>query len=129
MSGRAVFSLFVRRLPARRNYLVACGLDEVLSFLETLRFDQPALAYLQSLGRFSDRFLQYLEQLRFNGDVYAVPEGTPVFANEPLLEIEGTLGEAQLVETFVMNQIHLQTLLASKAARIIEAAAGRQVMD
>jgi nicotinate phosphoribosyltransferase len=108
---------------------LACGLDDVLSFLETLRFDQAALAYLDSLGGFSDRFLRHLEQLRFTGDVYAVPEGTPVFANEPLVEIEAPIAEAQLVEAFVMNQIHLQTVLASKAARVVEAAGGRQVVD
>ena len=125
----AVFSLFVRRLPERRNYLLACGLDDVLAFLETLRFDQAALAYLNSLGRFSKRSLQYLDQLRFTGDVYALPEGTPVFANEPLVEIEAPIAEAQLVETFVMNQVHLQTVLASKAARVVEAARGRQVVD
>ena len=125
----AVFSLFVRRLPERRNYLLACGLDDVLAFLETLRFDQAALAYLDSLGRFSKPFLRHLEELRFTGDVYAVPEGTPVFANEPLVEIEAPIAEAQLVEAFVMNQIHLQTVLASKAARVVEAARGRQVVD
>jgi nicotinate phosphoribosyltransferase len=124
-----VFSLFVRRLPERRNYLLACGLDDVLAFLETLHFDQAALAYLASLGRFSERFLRYLEQLRFTGDVHAVPEGTPVFANEPLVEVEAPIAEAQLVEAFVMNQIHLQTVLASKAVRVVEAARGRQVVD
>jgi nicotinate phosphoribosyltransferase len=129
MSERAAFSLFVRRLPARRNYLVACGLDDVLSYLETLRFDAASLAYLDSLGRFSKRFLQSLETFRFTGDVHAVAEGTPVFAGEPLLEIEAPIAEAQLVETLVMNQIQLQTVLASKAARVLEAAAGRQVVD
>ena len=129
MNDRAVFSLFVRRLPERRNYLVACGLDEVLAFLETLQFDQPALAYLDSLGRFSGRFLQFLERLRFTGDVHAVREGTPVFANEPMLEITAPITEAQVVESFVMNQIHLQTVLASKAARVVAAAQGRPVVD
>lgn len=129
MSGTAAFSLFVRRLPERRNFLLACGLDDVLTFLETLRFDQPALAYLASLERFSDRFLRYLESLRFTGNVFAVPEGTPVFANEPILEIEAPIGEAQLVETLVMNQVHVQTMLASKAARVVEAAQGRPVVD
>lgn len=129
MRERAVFSLFVRRLPERRNYLLACGLDDVLAFLETLRFDEAALAYLDSLGRFSAPFLRHLEQLRFTGDVYAVAEGTPVFVSEPLVEIEAPIAEAQLVETFVMNQIHLQTVLASKAARVVEAACGRQVVD
>jgi nicotinate phosphoribosyltransferase len=129
MHERAVFSLFVRRLPDRRNYLLACGLDDVLSFLETLRFDEPALAHLASLGRFSSRFLDYLAALRFTGDVHAVPEGTPVFANEPLLEITAPIAEAQVVESFVMNQVHLQTVLASKAARVVAAAQGRQVVD
>jgi nicotinate phosphoribosyltransferase len=129
MRDIAVFSLFVRRLPNQRNYLLACGLDDVLAFLETVRFDQPALAYLQSLNRFSGAFLQYLEGLRFTGDVWAVPEGTPVFATEPLVEVEAPIAEAQLVEAFVMNQIHLQTVLASKAARVVEAAQGRQVVD
>src|SRR5919106_5077609 len=125
----AVFSLFVRRLPARRNYLLACGLDDVLTFLEAARFDGPALAYLRTLGRFTDRFLRSLEQFRFTGHVHAVPEGTPVFENEPILEIVAPIAEAQLVETFVMNQVHLQTMLASKAIRIVEAAHGRQVVD
>ncbi len=129
MSEVAVFSLFARRLPPQRNYLLACGLDDVLAFVERLQFDQPALAYLATLGRFSDRFLRYLEDLRFTGDVYAVAEGTPVFANEPLVEIEAPLPEAQLVEAYVMNQIHLQTVLASKAARVVAAAGGRQVVD
>ncbi|MGE5246118.1 MAG: nicotinate phosphoribosyltransferase [Betaproteobacteria bacterium] len=129
MRERAVFSLFVRRLPPRRNYLLACGLDDVLAFLETLRFDRPALAYLESLGTFSASFLAFLEQLRFTGDVHAVPEGTPVFPNEPLVEVEAPIAEAQLVEAFVMNQIHLQTVLASKAARVVEAAQGRRIVD
>ncbi len=129
MAGRAAFSLFVRRLPERRNYLLACGLEDVLAFLETLRFDEAALAYLDGLGRFSSRFLAWLRDLRFTGDVHAVPEGTPVFANEPILEIEAPIAEAQLVETFVINQVHLQTVLASKAARVVDAAAGRIVVD
>jgi nicotinate phosphoribosyltransferase len=129
MQDSAVFSLFVRRLPKRRNYLMACGLDTLLGQLENLRFEQPDLDYLQSLGPFSTRFLRWLADLRFTGDVYAVREGTPVFANEPILEIVAPLPEAQLVETLVMNQIHLQTVLASKAARLVTAAAGRPVLD
>jgi len=129
MHETAVFSLFVRRLPERRNYLMACGLDDVLAFLEQMRFDAAALAYLDSLGRFSGRFLRYLENFRFTGDVHAVPEGTPVFPPAPILEVVAPLPEAQLVESFVMNQIHLQTLLATKAARVVRAAQGRQVVD
>jgi nicotinate phosphoribosyltransferase len=129
MEATAVFSLFVRRLPRRRNFLLACGLDDVLTFLETLRFDEAALSYLDSLGLFSDPFLRRLEQFRFTGDVHAVPEGTPVFAQEPILEVSAPIAEAQFIEAFVMNQIHLQTLLASKAARVVRAAQGRQIVD
>ncbi|WP_373053709.1 nicotinate phosphoribosyltransferase [Thioalkalivibrio sp.] len=129
MHESAVFSLFVRRVPPGRNYLLACGLDSLLGQLEDLRFEQRDLDYLGSLGLFSDRFLGWLADMRFTGDVYAVKEGTPVFANEPILEIVAPLPEAQLVETLVMNQIHLQTVLATKAARLVSAAAGRPVLD
>jgi nicotinate phosphoribosyltransferase len=125
----AVFSLFVRRLPDRRNYLLACGLEDVLRYLEKLRFDAPGLRYLSTLPGFTEPFLQWLGQLRFTGTVFAVPEGTPVFAAEPILEVVAPLPEAQIVETFVMNQIHLQTVLASKAARLVAAAAGRPIVD
>jgi nicotinate phosphoribosyltransferase len=129
LEDEAVFSLFVRRLPERRNYLLACGLADVLRYLETLAFDARALAYLDSLGRFSGRFLQYLAELRFTGHVYAVAEGTPIFADEPILEIAAPMPQAQLVETIVMNQITLQTVLASKAVRVVTAARGRSVID
>src|SRR5258706_3852414 len=129
MSEHAAFSLFVRHLPERRNYLLACGLEDVLGLLETLHFDGAALEYLESLGRFSPRFLQYLEALRFQGQVWAVPEGMPIFAGEPILEVVAPIGQAQLIETLVMNQVHLQTVLASKAVRVVHAAQGRPVVD
>lgn len=129
MKREAVFSLFVRRLPAMRNYLLACGQDTLLDCLEGLAFAGDDIAYLASLGQFSDRFLAWLADFRFTGDVHAIPEGTPVFANEPILEVVAPIAQGQLVETLVMNQIHLQTALASKAARIVTAAAGRPVID
>jgi nicotinate phosphoribosyltransferase len=129
LTAEAVFSLFVRRLPRRRNYLLACGLDTVLDYLQDLRFHDDDLAYLRSLGKFSARFLDWLRAFRFTGTVFAVPEGTPVFANEPILEIVAPLPEAQLIETLVMNQIHLQTMLISKAQRVVTAAGGRPVID
>jgi nicotinate phosphoribosyltransferase len=125
----ATFSLFVRRLPKTRNFLLACGLDEVLSYLENLKFETESLDHLASLGQFRDEFLKWLGAMRFTGDVWAVPEGTPVFADEPILEVTAPIGEAQLVETFIMNQIHLQTTLASKAVRVVTAARGRTVVD
>ena len=129
MTDTAVFTLFVRRLPAHRNFLIACGLEPLLTYLERLRFTDGDLEYLRSLRRFSDDFLAWLRTFRFSGDVYAVPEGTPIFANEPILEIVAPIAEGQLVETLVMNQIHLQTVLASKAARVVAAARGRSVVD
>jgi nicotinate phosphoribosyltransferase len=129
LTDTAVFTLFVRRLPERRNVLLACGLDSVLAYLEELRFTEDDLAYLRSLGTFSEDLLSWLRGFRFTGDVSAVPEGTPVFANEPILEIVAPIAQAQLVETIVMNQIHVQTLLASKGARVVAAARGRKVVD
>jgi nicotinate phosphoribosyltransferase len=125
----AVFTLSVRRLPPERNFLLACGLDDVLAYLGNLRFSDDDIAFLRSLPHFDGAFLNWLSNLRFTGDVHAVPEGTPVFADEPILEIVAPLPEAQLVESFVLNTIHLQTLLASKAARVVAAAAGRSVVD
>ncbi|MEX1256794.1 MAG: nicotinate phosphoribosyltransferase [Gemmatimonadota bacterium] len=129
MFGRAVFSLFVRRLPEGRNYLLACGLDDALGYLESFRFDEDALSHLAASGRYDGDFLRWLEECRFTGDVYAVPEGTPVFADEPILEVEAWLPEGQLVETLLMNQVHLQTVLASKASRVVTAAGGRDIVD
>lgn len=129
LTADAVFSLYVRDMPPQRNYLVACGLESVLRFLEGYRFTPESLHYLSSLDAFSDDFLRWLGELRFTGDVHAMPEGTPVFADEPILELVAPLPQAQLVETFVMNQIHLQTVLASKVARVVGAAAGRAVVE
>ena len=129
LEGRAVFSLFVRRLPEARNFLLACGLDDILHYLERLSFTEAALHELERLDRFPPDFLDRLSRLRFTGDVWAMPEGTPFFAGEPLLEVCAPLPEAQLVETFLLNTVHLATLIASKAARVALAAAGRQVVD
>jgi len=129
MHDGAVFSLFARRLPEGRNFLLACGLEDVLRYLENLRFDEDDLDHLSTFDEFSEGFLDWLADFRFTGDVYAVPEGTPVFPEEPLLEIEAPLPEAQIAETFAMNQIHLQTVLASKAARVVRAAGDRSVVD
>jgi nicotinate phosphoribosyltransferase len=129
LTQEAVFSLFVRRIPVARSFLLACGLPTILDCLEQLRFSAGDLAYLATLGHFSEPFLASLADFRFTGEVWAVPEGTPLFANEPILEIVAPLPQAQLIETLVMNQIHLQTLLASKAQRVVSAAAGRPVID
>lgn len=129
MEEEGVFSLFARRLPRSRNYLLACGLEDVLHYLESMRFTPEALDYLSTFDQFSPEFLKRLERFRFTGEVHAVPEGTPFFANEPILEVIAPITEGQLVETFIMNQVHLQTVLASKAARVVAAARGRAVVD
>ena len=129
MNDVAVFDMFIRRLPSNRNYFVACGLEHVLHYLESLTFTSEAIDYLRSINRFSDPFLESLREFRFAGDVYAIPEGTFVFANEPLIEIVAPLPQAQLIETFVMNQIQLATLAASKASRVVWAAGDRSVVD
>ncbi|MHA7834640.1 MAG: nicotinate phosphoribosyltransferase, partial [Algiphilus sp.] len=115
MDQDAVFSLSVRSLPPQRNYLIACGLETVLAHLQQLHFSDADIAYLRSLGHFSEDFLAWLRAFHFRGRVRAVPEGTPIFAHEPILEVEAPLPDAQLVETVVMNQIQLQTVLATKA--------------
>jgi nicotinate phosphoribosyltransferase len=124
MTAPATFSLFVRKLPPNRGFMVAAGLDDVLSVLERFAFDESDAAWLREHG-FSSRDVDALCDLRFTGDVRAVPEGRVVFANEPLLEITAPLPVAQLVETIVLNQITYQTAIASKAARCTVAAAGR----
>lgn len=129
MQDEAVFSLYFRELPADRNYAVACGLASALDVLEELRFSEADLAALAEVGPFSEGFLDWLRDFRFTGDVHALPEGTPVFGEEPLLEVVAPLPQAQLAESLVMNQMHLQTVLASKAARVVAAAGGRRVVD
>lgn len=125
----ATFSLFVRSLPPQRGYLVAAGLDDALDWLEHLRFGDEELAALQRLGRFDDAFLDWLATVRFTGCVRAVPEGTIVFGGEPLLEIDAPIVEGQLAETFLLNQLTLQTTLATKASRVRHAAAGRAIAE
>jgi nicotinate phosphoribosyltransferase len=129
MRDEATFSLFSRRLPPGRSFLVAAGLQDVLTFLAGFRFSEAAIAYLRGLGTFGADFLEFLAGVRFTGTVRALPEGTPFFADEPLLEVTAPIIEAQLVETAVMNMCHLQTVQASKAARVVLAAQGRAVVD
>lgn len=117
MSGTAVFEIFFRKLPPGRSYIMAAGLADVVEFLEAFRFDEQDLRYLRGLGQFSDEFLRWLAGVRFTGDVWAAPEGTVIFPNEPAVQLIAPIIEAQLVETFVLNQIHLQSVLASKVAR------------
>jgi nicotinate phosphoribosyltransferase len=125
----AVFEFFVRRLPERRNFLVAAGLEDALAFLETLSFSAHEIDWLKSTGRFRRNLLDYLAGLRFTGDVHAIPEGTICFPHEPLIRITAPLPIAQLVETRLINILHFQTMIASKAARMVLAAPGKILSD
>jgi nicotinate phosphoribosyltransferase len=129
MRGRAVFSLFFRNLPVNRNFMLACGQQHAAQLAMRVRFGRHALALLAETGLFRDEFLRHLEDFRFSGDIYAMPEGTPVFPQEPLLEVEAPIHEAQLLESLLMNYVHLETVLASKAVRLVRAAGGRPVVD
>lgn len=125
----ATFSLFVRDLPPERGYLVAAGLDDALAWLERLDFGDDALGALDELDMFDSMVLDWLADLRFDGAVRAVPEGTVVFGEEPILEVDAPLGVAQIAETYLLNQITLQTVLATKCARCVDAAGDAAVVD
>ncbi len=128
MDAEATFSLYVRNLPKERGFLVAAGLDAALSFLGSFAFEDDDVAYLATIG-FDDDACGALRRLRFTGDVWAVPEGTVVYANEPILEVTAPIAIAQLMESYLLNVVTLQTTMASKAARYVVAAQGRQLVD
>ncbi|MEJ7619974.1 MAG: nicotinate phosphoribosyltransferase [Aquificaceae bacterium] len=127
--GRAVFSLFVRKLPKNRNFLVSCGLEPLIEALGEFKFGSEELRYLKSLNLFKDWFLDYLEQYQFRGNLYAIREGMIVFQNEPIVQIEGSLPEVQILETLVINIVHYNTLIASKSARCYLASRGKALVD
>ena len=125
----AVFEFFVRKLPSRRGFLVAAGLEQALDFLEGLSFSAEEIDWLEQTGRFDRNLLDNLARFRFTGEVHAMPEGTVFFANEPILRVTAPLPEAQLAETRLINILHFQSLIASKAARILLAAPGKLLVD
>ncbi|MFP4081654.1 MAG: nicotinate phosphoribosyltransferase [Candidatus Aminicenantes bacterium] len=129
MMQEATFSLFVREYPPSRQYFVCAGLAEVLGYLGKLEFTSEDLAFLEETGFFKPEFLSYLEKFRFTGEVYALPEGRIFFADEPVIEIAAPLIEAQIVETFLINAVNLQTTIATKASRCVHAAHPRQLVD
>lgn len=129
MNATAAFELFVRRLPPQRSFLVAAGLEQVVEYLLDLRLTADELAYLEETGRFAPAFLASLRDLRFTGDVDAMPEGTVCFPDEPLIRVTAPLREAQLVESRLMNLMHYQTVVASKAVRCALVAQGRVLVD
>jgi len=129
MTETAVFELFVRKLPPRRNFLVAAGLEQVIHFVENLRFGDAELEWLEQSGLFRPEFTARLADLRFTGDIHAMAEGTVFFPNEPVLRVTAPMPEAQLLETRVLNLIHYETLVASKAVRAVLAAPGKKLVD
>lgn len=129
MHEPATFELFVRHLPPNRRFLISCGLAEALEALERLAFSADAIGYLRGLGRFHDGFLDWLAEVRFTGEVRAIPEGEAFFATEPLVRVTAPLPEAQLVESFLLNAMLYPSAVASKAARCVLAADGRDVVD
>ena len=125
----ATFDLFIRDLPPNRSYLITAGLEDVLEYIKTMRFDGKDLKYLNSQKLFSPGFLKYLSRFKFGGDIWAMPEGTVFFANEPIVRVTAPIIEAQLTESFLLNTIGLQTMIASKASRVVSAVRGRGVYD
>jgi nicotinate phosphoribosyltransferase len=125
----AVFEFFFRKLPARRGFLIAAGLEQVLDYLEGLRFSAEDIAWLAASGRFGNSLLDRLAEFRFTGDVHAMPEGSVFFPDEPILRVTAPLPQAQLIETRIINLLHYQTLIASKAARMRLAAPGKLLVD
>ncbi len=124
----ATFDLFIRRLPPERSYFLFAGLEQVLLFLEKMRFTDEHIEYLGKQG-FEEPFLEYLKNFKFTGDVCAVPEGTVAFPCEPLIRVTAPIIEAQLVETFLLNTVNLQTMIATKASRVVQAAKGKAVVE
>jgi nicotinate phosphoribosyltransferase len=129
LTGSAVFELFVRKLPARRGFLMTAGLEQALQFLETVSFTPQELENIRRLGQFSESFLKYLRSFRFTGDVDTTLEGTVFFSDEPVLRVIASLPEGQFVETRLVNLLHFQTVVTSKAARMVLAVPGKPLID
>ena len=123
------FDVFFRKVPDNGGFAIAAGLEQVIEYIKELHFDEDDIAYLQSKGIFDEGFLAYLRDFKFSGDIYAVPEGTPVFPNEPVMTVKAPAIEAQIIETFVLLTLNHQTLIATKANRIVRAAQGRAVLE
>ena len=124
----ATFDVFIRRLPENRSYFLFAGLEQVLLFLENVKFTEKHIAYLQKQG-FNKQFLNYLRNFKFTGEVWAVPEGTVAFPCEPLIRVTAPIIEAQLIETFLLNTVNLQTTIATKASRVVNAAKGKNIIE
>ena len=131
-SAEATFELFVRNLPTNRSYLIAAGLEQAVEYLRGLRFEKEHIDFLRKHPSFKDigdGFFRYLREFRFTGNVWALPEGTVFFANEPIMRVSAPIIEAQIVETYLLSTINFQTLIATKASRVVQSARGRDVVE
>lgn len=125
----AYFDIFFRKVPDKGGYAIVCGLEQVIDFIQNLKFDEEDISYLRNQGIFSEEYLEYLKNFKFTGDIWAIPEGTVVFPNEPLLTVKAPIVEAQLLETMLLTIINHQSLIATKTSRIVRAAKGIPVME
>ena len=125
----AYFDVFFRDIPDGGGFAIAAGLEQIVEYIKGLHFDREDIEYLRGLKIFDERFLEYLAAFRFTGDIYAVPEGTPIFPREPILTVRAPVIQAQFIETYVLTAINHQSLIATKANRIVRAAAGRPVSE
>lgn len=126
---KVVFDVFYRKNPDQGGYAVFAGLEQVVEYAENLHFDSADMDYFRSLNLFSEEFLQYLKEFRFTGDIYAFPEGTVMYPNEPVITVVASLIDAQLIETAILTQVNHQSLIVTKTSRIVRAAQGRIVSD
>lgn len=125
----AYFDIFFRNVPDKGGYAIVCGLEQIIDFVQNLKFDEEDIEFLRSQKIFSEEYLEYLKNFKFTGDIWAIPEGTVVFPNEPLITVRAPVIEAQLLETIFLTIINHQSLIATKTARIVKAANGRPVME
>jgi len=125
----ACFDVFFRKVPDNGGYAIVAGLEQIIEFIENLHFDNEDLEYLKSLNKFDDEFIEYLRNFKFTGDVWAIPEGTPVFPYEPLITVKAPIIQAQIIETMLLLSINHQSLIATKASRIVREAKGRAVLE
>lgn len=125
----AYFDVFFRKVPDKGGYAIACGLEQIIEFIQNLKFNKEDIEFLRSKNIFSEEYLNYLANFKFTGDIWAVPEGTVVFPNEPLITVRAPIVEAQLLETYLLTMINHQSLIATKTSRIVRAAKNRPVME
>lgn len=125
----AYFDVFFRQVPDKGGYAICAGLEQVIDYIQNLKFDDDDIAYLKSFNKFSDAFLNYLRNFKFTGDVWAIPEGTIIFPNEPIVTVRAPIIEAQILETMLLMLLNHQCLIATKASRIVTAANGKPIME